>query len=43
MVRSLPRGRLYVFKETGHSLPRLRPEQFAAVVRGFLLDEPEPA
>jgi pimeloyl-ACP methyl ester carboxylesterase len=26
MVRSLPNGRPYVFKDTGHSLPRLRPE-----------------
>jgi esterase len=39
MVRALPDGRLYVFKETGHSLPRLQPERFAAMVRGFLLDE----
>ncbi|HEU4759605.1 MAG TPA: alpha/beta hydrolase [Dehalococcoidia bacterium] len=42
MVQSLPNGRLYVFKDTGHSLPRLRPERFAAVVRAFLLDEPLP-
>jgi pimeloyl-ACP methyl ester carboxylesterase len=40
MVASLPDGRLHVFPDTGHSLPRLRPEEFAAVVRGFLLDEP---
>jgi esterase len=40
MVSSLPKGQLYVFKETGHSLPRLRPEQFADVIRRFLLDEP---
>ena len=39
MVESLPDGRLCVFKETGHSLPRLRPEQFATVLRAFLLDE----
>ncbi len=39
MVASLPDGRLFVFKDTGHSLPRLRPEEFAAVVRGFLLNE----
>ncbi len=39
MVASLPDGRLQVFKETGHSLPRLAPEAFASVVRGFLLDE----
>jgi pimeloyl-ACP methyl ester carboxylesterase len=43
MVESLPRGRLYVFKGTGHSLPRLRPEQFASVLRSFLLDEAAPA
>jgi pimeloyl-ACP methyl ester carboxylesterase len=43
MVRSLPRGSLYVFRETGHSIPRLRPEEFARVVRSFLLDEPLPA
>lgn len=39
MVRALPDGRLYVFRETGHSLPRLQPERFSAMVRGFLLDE----
>ena len=38
MVDSLPSGRLYVFKDTGHSLPRLRPEEFAATLRAFLLD-----
>ena len=43
MVESLPDGRLYVFKDTGHSLPRLRPEEFAAVLRGFLLDGTLPA
>ncbi|MBI2912655.1 MAG: alpha/beta hydrolase [Chloroflexi bacterium] len=43
MVDSLPNGRLYVFEDTGHSLPRLRPEKFAAVVRAFLLDESLPA
>jgi pimeloyl-ACP methyl ester carboxylesterase len=43
MVRALPNGRLYVFRETGHSLPRLAPERFAAMVRGFLLDEGLPA
>ncbi|KKR70235.1 MAG: alpha/beta hydrolase fold protein, partial [Candidatus Woesebacteria bacterium GW2011_GWA2_40_7b] len=32
MVESLPNGRLHVFKDTGHSLPRLRPEEFAAVL-----------
>lgn len=42
MVASLPNGRLYVFKGTGHSLPRLEPERFAAVVRAFLLDQPLP-
>jgi len=42
MVDSLPDGRLYVFKDTGHSLPRLRPEAFAAVLRAFLLDETLP-
>lgn len=38
MVRSLPQGREYVFKDTGHSLPRLRPEEFARTLRSFLLD-----
>lgn len=42
MVRSLPHGQLYVFKGTGHSLPRLRPEGFASAVRAFLNDEPLP-
>jgi len=42
MVESLPNGRLHVFKDTGHSLPRLRPEEFAGVLRGFLLDRPLP-
>lgn len=42
MVASLPKGRLYVFKDTAHSLPRLRPERFAEVVRSFLLDEATP-
>jgi len=42
MVDSLPNGRLYVFRDTGHSLPRLRPEKFAAVVHAFLWDEPLP-
>lgn len=43
MVRSLPRGRLFVFRRTGHSLPRLAPERFAGVIRAFLKDEPLPA
>jgi len=43
MVRALPDGRLYVFRETGHSLPRLQPERFSAMVRGFLLNEGLPA
>ncbi|MEX0800033.1 MAG: alpha/beta hydrolase [Dehalococcoidia bacterium] len=38
MVESLPNGRLHVFEDTGHSLPRLRPEEFAGVLRGYLLD-----
>jgi pimeloyl-ACP methyl ester carboxylesterase len=42
MVRSLPNGQLYVFRDTGHSLPRLRPELFAEMTRRFLLDEPLP-
>jgi pimeloyl-ACP methyl ester carboxylesterase len=42
MVASLPDGRLYVFKGSGHSVPRLEPERFAAVVRAFLLDQPLP-
>ena len=40
MVESLPNGRLYAFKDTGHSLPRLRLVEFAEVVRGFLLGGP---
>jgi len=40
MVSALPNGELCVFKDTGHSLPRLEPEQFAQVVRRFLLDGP---
>jgi len=40
MVESLPGGRLYVFEDTGHSLPRLRPEKFAGALRSFLLDQP---
>ena len=40
MVESLPDGRLYVFEDTGHSLPRLRPERFSEVLRTFLLDQP---
>lgn len=40
MVSALPQGRLYVFGDTGHSLPRLAPEQFAGVLRSFLLDRP---
>jgi pimeloyl-ACP methyl ester carboxylesterase len=39
MVRSLPNGRLYVFPDTGHSLPRLRPEEFVTVARSFLTAE----
>jgi pimeloyl-ACP methyl ester carboxylesterase len=42
MERSLPDGRLYVFGDTGHSLPRLRPQLFADMTRRFLLDEPLP-
>jgi pimeloyl-ACP methyl ester carboxylesterase len=43
MVRSLPAGRLYVFEDTGHSLPRLAPDLFADLVRSFLNDSPLPA
>lgn len=43
MVRTLPDGRLYVFEGTGHSLPRLRPETFAAILRAFLNNEPQPS
>jgi hypothetical protein len=32
-----------VFKDTGHSLPRLRPEEFAAALSSFLLDRALPA
>ena len=42
MVAALPDGRLHVFKDTGHSLPRLRPEEFATVLREFLNDEALP-
>lgn len=42
MIRSLPQGYLYVFPCAGHSLPRLRPKEFAQVVRAFLLDQPLP-
>jgi pimeloyl-ACP methyl ester carboxylesterase len=42
MVRSLSDGRLYVFRDTGHSLPRLRPELFAEMTRRFLLHEALP-
>jgi pimeloyl-ACP methyl ester carboxylesterase len=40
MVSSLPDGKLHVFPDTGHSLPRLAPEQFASVIRRFLDGEP---
>lgn len=43
MVSSLPDGRLYVFKDTGHSLPRLAPQLFADLIRSFLNDAPLPA
>lgn len=43
IIESLPNGRLAVFKDTGHSLPRLRPEEFAAAVRAFFFDESPPA
>jgi pimeloyl-ACP methyl ester carboxylesterase len=39
MVDSLPYGRLHVFPDTGHSLPRLAPEAFASVIRSFLKEE----
>jgi pimeloyl-ACP methyl ester carboxylesterase len=42
MVDSLPNGRLHVFKDTGHSLPRLRPAEFATVLRDFLLEGAPP-
>ncbi len=42
-MSALPDGRLYVFGDTGHSLPRLRPEGFALVLRAFLDDAPLPA
>lgn len=37
MVSELPDGELHVFKDTGHSLPRLAPEQFSRVVKRYLL------
>ncbi len=43
MVRALPDGQLYVFKDTGHSLPRLAPELFAELIRSFLNDASLPA
>lgn len=42
MVRALPDGQLYVFPQTGHSLPRLRPEAFAGLIRRFLHDKALP-
>jgi esterase len=41
MVESLPNGRLHVFPDTGHSLPRLRPQEFADALRSFLTDRPD--
>ncbi len=43
MVRLLPDGRLYVFQDTGPSLPRLAPERFADLIRSFLNDASLPA
>ncbi|HUF53364.1 MAG TPA: alpha/beta hydrolase [Dehalococcoidia bacterium] len=43
MVASLPDGRLHVFPDTGHSLPRLAPVQFATLIRAFLNDDALPA
>lgn len=39
MISSLPSGELYVFRDTGHSLPRLQPALFADVIRRFLTGE----
>ena len=36
MVRALPDGRLYVFKDTGHSRARLAPGLFADIIRSYL-------
>ena len=38
MVAALPNGRLHVFRDTGHSLPRLAPQPFADLIRSFLSD-----
>jgi pimeloyl-ACP methyl ester carboxylesterase len=43
MVAALPNGRLYVFKDTGHSLPRLAPELFAQLIGAFLNDQALPS
>jgi pimeloyl-ACP methyl ester carboxylesterase len=37
MIASLPSGEMYVFRDTGHSLPRLQPRLFADVIRRFLI------
>jgi pimeloyl-ACP methyl ester carboxylesterase len=39
MVANLPNGAAYVFRDTGHSLPRLAPEEFAGVIRRFLRND----
>ncbi len=38
MTAALPKGRLHVFPDTGHSLPRLRPAEFAETLRAFLAE-----
>jgi pimeloyl-ACP methyl ester carboxylesterase len=43
MESAVPDGVVHVFRDTGHSLPRLQPEGFADVIRRFLCDEPLPA
>jgi pimeloyl-ACP methyl ester carboxylesterase len=42
MIASLPTGESYVFRDTGHSLPRLRPALFSEVIRRFLRGEAAP-
>ncbi|MBI2764823.1 MAG: alpha/beta hydrolase [Chloroflexi bacterium] len=38
MLEELPHARLAVFRETGHGVPSIRPEQFLTTVLGFFHD-----
>ncbi len=42
MEAALPDGGVHVFRDTGHSLPRLQREGFADVIRRFLDNQPLP-